>query len=190
MNHHGKRSEGEMRLVCRVEEKARQQFDSPKDFVRLSQSVLKSTSEYISPTTLKRIWGYLSDSTTPRVSTLDVLARYIGYLDYAHFSEEDKKGERQSDIARDGCISVESLSVADRLVVSWLPDRCIRVVYQGYGRFVITEAQKTQLAVGDSFSCHLFINHEPLFLDRLIHQGRGPYVYLVGKKDGIKVERE
>jgi hypothetical protein len=39
--------------------------------------------------------------------------------------------------------------------------------------------------VGDTFSCQLIINHETLFVDKLFHNGKGPYVYVAGKKDGV-----
>lgn len=40
----------------------------------------------------------------------------------------------------------------------------------------------------DTFTCFLIINHDPLFLDKLMHKGKGPYVYVAGKKDGVTVE--
>jgi len=39
--------------------------------------------------------------------------------------------------------------------------------------------------VGDTFSCQLIINHEALFVDKLFHNGKEPYVYVAGKKDGV-----
>ena len=45
---------------------------TPKDFEYLSECIFEKFHEKISPTTLKRLWGYLSESTTPRKSTLDI----------------------------------------------------------------------------------------------------------------------
>ena len=51
---------------------------TPKDFDFLAESIFEKLHQRISPTTLKRLWGYLHDtSSTPRQSTLDTLAPTI-----------------------------------------------------------------------------------------------------------------
>ena len=57
------------------------------------------THAKISTTTLKRIWGYLSEGVTPRRYTLDQLARFIGYDDFDAFCaslETDNKPKSDS----------------------------------------------------------------------------------------------
>jgi hypothetical protein len=64
---------------------------TPKDFDFLSECVFEKLHENISPTTLKRLWGYLHDAgSTPRQSTLDLLSRFIGYSDFNAFSVADE----------------------------------------------------------------------------------------------------
>lgn len=46
------------------------------------------TGEYISPTTLKRLFGYVKPATVPRTSTLSVLARYVGKTGWSDFSAQ------------------------------------------------------------------------------------------------------
>ena len=46
------------------------------------------TGEYISPTTLKRLFGYVKPATAPRTSTLSVLARYVGKAGWSDFSAQ------------------------------------------------------------------------------------------------------
>lgn len=46
------------------------------------------TGEYISPTTLKRLFGYVKPATVPRTSTLSVLARYVGKTGWSDFSTQ------------------------------------------------------------------------------------------------------
>ena len=74
-------------------------LETNKDFERLSNSIYDKTHVSISTTTLKRIWGYLSESVTPRRYTLDQLARFIGYDDFDAFCaslETDKAPESDS----------------------------------------------------------------------------------------------
>ena len=73
---------------------------TPKDFEYLSECIFDKFHEKISPTTLKRLWGYLPESTTPRKSTLDILSMFVGYDNWKDFckknpiEEEKRKEER------------------------------------------------------------------------------------------------
>lgn len=58
------------------------------DFLTLSSAIYRKTKERVSPTTLKRMWGYVSDQKSqPRNSTLDILARFLGYDDFYAFNK-------------------------------------------------------------------------------------------------------
>ena len=76
-------------LRRKVEETFGQEIKTPKDFENLSQAVGDITKNYISATTLKRMWGYLTEPVTPRRTTLDVLAQYVGYKDWDAFTQEE-----------------------------------------------------------------------------------------------------
>ena len=50
-----------------------------RDFEQLSHLLLLYTCKRLSPTTLKRFWGYLkNEEVQTRLHTLDVLARFVG----------------------------------------------------------------------------------------------------------------
>lgn len=74
-----------------VEQKAGMKMTTPKDFDFLSESIFESIHVKISPTTLKRIWGYLQYSNTPRSTSLSPLAVYAGYEGWDHFLESAEK---------------------------------------------------------------------------------------------------
>lgn len=62
-----------------------QTLDSPTDYERLSADIQHKTGELISVSTLKRLFGYTKPGTTPRPSTLSVLARYVGCAGWSDF---------------------------------------------------------------------------------------------------------
>lgn len=72
------------KLCHAIEQQLNREMHTPADFDYLSEQLLKKTGSSVSSTTLMRIWGY-RPSVTVRVSTLDILARFIGYEDYTHF---------------------------------------------------------------------------------------------------------
>ena len=79
-----------------VERTLGRKMQTNKDFDCLADSIYEKTHAKISTTTLKRLWGYLSEGVTPRRYTLDQLARFIGYDDFDAFSaslETDKAPE-------------------------------------------------------------------------------------------------
>lgn len=71
-----------------IEEKAGFCMRTPKDFDLLSEYISEETHQKVSSSTLKRFWGYLSEASVPRVSTLDILSQYAGYSDWASFMEQ------------------------------------------------------------------------------------------------------
>ena len=70
-----------------IEETIGRKLRTPKDFDFLAESIFEKLHQRISPTTLKRLWGYLHDtSSSPRPSTLDLLAQFIDYPSFADFT--------------------------------------------------------------------------------------------------------
>lgn len=61
---------------------------TPKDFDFLSEQIFAKLHETVSPTTLKRLWGYLQEQSVPRQSTLDVLAQFIDFKDWDIFCSQ------------------------------------------------------------------------------------------------------
>ena len=79
-------TQAEIDWLCRaVEQKIQMSMLCPRDFVVLSRSIARDVGDTLSSTTLKRIWGYLSDGTRPQWSSLSVLARYVGFSSWAQF---------------------------------------------------------------------------------------------------------
>ncbi|MBQ9671719.1 MAG: hypothetical protein IJV34_02555 [Prevotella sp.] len=160
------------------------------DFERLAHLLLLHTRERLSPTTLKRLWGYLSrEKVATRRHTLDVLSRFVGYRGYEDFcAHVGSLGEVQSGISTEQRITTEQMRLGQRLVITWRPDRQMVVRHLGGSRFEVVEAANTKLCVGDTFRCHLMIQHEPLYLDDLQHQGMPRTAYIAGQRNGVVVE--
>ena len=175
-------------LINRIEEITGEKYDSPKDFARLSDLIHAKTGERISSSTLKRLWGYVRSDTEPRTYTLDVLARFVGYKDFDDFLAKGSSRDVQSDIAFGDKISCEYLPIGAMVRLYWLPDRMFTIRHLGDGQFKVTESINSKLSCGDTFTCFLIINHDPAFFDKLSHDGKGPYVYVAGKRDGVTVE--
>ena len=177
-------------LKQEVERILGRQLTEARDFEQLSHLLLLHTRERLSPTTLKRFWGYLKNEKVQiRPHTLDVLARFVGYKNYEDFcAKAERSDEVQSGIKSEEKITTENMRRGQRLVITWRPDRRIVIRHLGNSQFEGIEAVHTKLSVGDTFRCHLMIQHEPLYLDEVVHQGLSAMVYVAGQKDGVVIE--
>jgi len=57
-----------------------------QDFENLSDLIFNKTSVVLSASTLKRIWGKVRYNSTPNLSTLDTLSRFIGFANWRSFA--------------------------------------------------------------------------------------------------------
>jgi len=77
------------RLREKIETVVGRKMKTPKDFDFLAGQIFDKLHENVSSTTLKRIWGYLPETSAPRISTLDLLAQYVDYADWDSFCHQD-----------------------------------------------------------------------------------------------------
>lgn len=179
----------EQQLRDRIEEMMGRKMKTPRDFAWLSMQVEERTRQRVSGSTLRRFWGYVNEGVKASVFTKDVLAQYLGYRDFAQFSEMQGSGGAQSQVVMGDRICCDDLYEGQMLKLTWLPDRTCIVRYEGQGQFSVVDSKNTRLSKGDTFECHLIINHEPAYLDQWSHEGSAPATYVIGKTNGIVVER-
>lgn len=77
-------------LLKKVEQRYGRRISTSTDFEALSVVIEHKTGELVSASTLKRLWGYVSMRPTPRISTLDILSRYLGTRDFQTFCKNLK----------------------------------------------------------------------------------------------------
>jgi hypothetical protein len=59
-----------------------------KDFDLLSEKIFEATGVALSQTTLKRIWGKVKYDSAPTVTTLNTLAKYLGFENWRDFRQK------------------------------------------------------------------------------------------------------
>ena len=129
---------------------------TPKDFEFLSECIFEKFHEKISPTTLKRLWGYLSESTTPRKSTLDILSMFVGYANWKDFCKKnpvEKKPIEKEPIEKEEKTQKKRLSPAIlyTIIALLLIGIISGVTYHVFSKSPEKSSTYT-LKIGDSFS--------------------------------------
>ena len=65
-----------------MEREVKRKIRTPYDFEFLAGVIWERLHENISPTTLKRLWGYIDGADTTRRTTLCLLSQFLGYADW------------------------------------------------------------------------------------------------------------
>lgn len=163
-------------------------LESPADYEYLSEQIQKKTGEYLSPTTLKRVFGHIPYTGQLRPTTLSILARYAGFNGWQDYL--DKQHVESGFIVAKRVVTTELIK-GQKICLAWNPDRECLIEYLGEGRFVVLHAKNCKLQIGDQFTATQFILGQPLTATSVVSV-REPLqqdTYIAGAKTGLtKIE--
>lgn len=154
-----------LQRMCReLESAVGKPLQTSRDFDCLSRMIAERMRERISPTTLKRLWGYLNEENNPRKYTLNLLSRFLGYRDFEHFNQQ--QGVVQSGFVESAVLYADELCKGDKVLLSWAPNRRCELRYLGENKFVVESVLTrnlwwvTRLCVLSFFrkNCSSFLN--------------------------------
>ena len=175
-------------LKSLVEKRFGRRLCTTNDFERLSALLLTEIKTPVSTSTLKRIWQYVNDEHAPRMSTLDILARYVGHADFVAFCRWRKEGAGQSSAFFSAeRIVASDLSVGDEVEIGWAPNRLVRLCHKGEGIFEVVSVHESKLMVGDLLPVVSFILGEPLSVPYIIRNGENTLPFVAGKNGGLTI---
>lgn len=173
-------------LLSLVEQKYQKNLQTSTDFDEFTFHLKQETGEQISTSTLKRLWGYVNDSHTPRQQTLDTLSRYIGHDYFRSFCSWLKSSTAyNSSFFTTKQISSKELLPGQEVEIGWAPNRYLRLQYQGNSIFLITEALQSKLQKGDSFEASVFLLEQPLYLPYILRNGNKTSPFIAGRNGGL-----
>ena len=155
------------------------------DYEFLALDIESVTGERISQNTIKRLTGFLPDHRTPRIQTLDVLARYLGYNNWDKLRLED---DALSNSAFDGIpdeLVATTLKKGQRVEVKYSPGRRLLLLHEGEGCFLVEESERSKLQVGDEIMITHLVNGYPLLCSDVRRDGNSLGAFTGGKAQGI-----
>ena len=149
-----------------IQSKVEERFGKPiryaKDCEVLSVSIQAFTGQKISCSTVKRLFGLIESDNEPRLYTLDVIAEYLGYINYDHLLQDfnPNKGDRSELI---DTINTNDLKLGDTIQFKYAPNRFVEANYMNDCIFKIVDSndpkiQKDELLVFNNVGRYL-----PLF---------------------------
>ena len=150
-------------ILRRLKEKVGLEMSKSSDYDTLSQAITDSTRENLSVNTLKRLFGFKADKVVPRLSTMDIIARYLGHSDYESLIKELGEDADISLFTPIDCLEVQDLDRGTQLRVTYDPNRVFFLTYLGDFQFIVNDVEGSrnilkgdlltisQLAVGHRF---------------------------------------
>lgn len=175
-------------LLHQVEKVYGRPIKTTTDFEALSVVMEQKIGEFLSASTLKRLWGYVSLNPSPRISTLDILSRFIGYRNFEEFRKELRNTpDFESAFFSAETIDVRELECGSVVVAGWNPNRIVEVKYLGDYTFEVIHNENSQLREGDRFTASSFMLGFPLFIPRVLRNGEYTESYVAGKIDGLNL---
>ena len=175
-------------LLTEVENRYGRRIATTTDFESLSFVIEHQTGEQISSSTLKRLWGYVSLNPTPRIATLDVLSKFVGHKNFKAFCESLKESKNfVSTFFTARCQTVAELRSGVEVTIGWAPNRLVRLNYLGDFLFEVVCSENSQLLPGDMFELSEIIIGYPLYISRILRDGKYTPSYVAGRNDGINL---
>jgi len=152
----------------------------PGECEALSIDIEDRTGTPLSVNTLKRLLGILPQVRQPRLSTLDILARYIGFPNWNLYLEEVVR-----EAIGDGG---EAATVPDKpLLLSYGNGDSVQLSPRGDGVFTVTETTEKRLRSGESIFLELARSGYPLSLVRMAPGGAHGERVILGGVTGVTI---
>ena len=160
----------------------------PSECELLSLDIEGRTGVHIGATTLKRLLGFAVDERTPHASTLDAIARYLGYAHWDELSTIEDSGNSDFE-APEGELRSADLQTGSSVEIAWLPDRRLVLRYLGDCHYHIVESENSKLQVGDEVELQSFVLHHPLFVINVWRDGKPLGQFTAGRVSGLSSMR-
>ena len=171
-------------IVQLLKEKSGNDLRQPSDCEILSLDIESKTGVHIGSTTLKRLIGFAQDERTPHASTLDAIARYLGYAHWEELSKIEDKGNSDFDSSDEEVRSAD-LQPDAIVEITYLPDRKVSMKYLGNNHYQVEESLNSKLQVGDELEIQNFVLHHPLLVLNVWRCGEPLGQFTAGRVSGL-----
>lgn len=171
-------------IVQLLKSKSGSELRLPSDCELLSLDIESKTGVRIGATTLKRLLGFAQDERTPHMSTLDALARYLGYAHWDELMKIEDKGNSDFD-APDGELRSVDLQQDAYVEITYLPDRKVTFEYLGDNHYRVTVSENSKLQKGDEVEINNFVLHHPLLVVNVWRNGKSLGQFTAGRVSGL-----
>lgn len=163
-------------LIEMLSQHAGYDVTTPAGATRLGLDIESATGENLGVNTLKRLTGVIPSPHAPRPTTLDIIARYLGFSSWNLLS--DSINDRISGFNTKGLfLEASEPAVDEELTLTWAPDRFLRLRHLGSGRYKVMESLNGKLLQNDILTLSQIGVGFPFIVKEVEREGKsiGPY---------------
>ena len=171
-------------IIEQLKHKSGLNLTTPNDIEVLALDILAITGERLGVNTLKRLTGIIDDERTPRLTTLQIIARYLGYASWEQLAEMGGIANSDFDETPEILRSCD-ITPGTMIKTEYLPDRRILFQYKGNDQFMVLESENSKLHAGDRATITCMIQDYPLVATDVIRDGKSLGAFTAGKSQGI-----
>lgn len=171
-------------IIELLKRKSENDLRLPSDCELLSLDIQSKIGVRIGATTLKRLLGFAQDERQPHTSTLDAIARYLGYAHWDELSKIEDNGNSDFNSSDDEVRSAD-LQYGDEVEITYLPDRKVLFAYQGSNRYRVKLSENSKLQVDDEVEILNFVLHHPLLVVQVWREGTSLGQFTAGRISGL-----
>lgn len=154
------------------------------DCEQLVCDIESASGEHIGVNTMKRLLGFIDDERSPRISTLEIIAQYLGYDSWEALQLADA-GMSNSAFNPGDELVARHLDKGQQVMVTYLPDRELTLEYIEDNMFRVIASKNGKLMEGDMISLSHLVRHYPLIVSDVVRKGKCLGSFTAGKQQGI-----
>ena len=171
-------------VIQLLKQKCGNELRQPSDCEILSLDIEGRTGVHIGATTLKRLIGFAQDERMPHASTLDVIARYLGFAHWEELTKIEDRGNSDFNSSDDEVRSAD-LQAGMLVEITYLPDRVVTLKYLGNNRYRVEQSLNSKLQTGDEVEILNFVLHHPLLVVQVWRNGESLGQFTAGRVSGL-----
>ena len=154
------------------------------DLECLCIEIENETKQKVSLNTLKRLFGFISGVSEPRLYTLDTIALYLGFTNWdVYLLSLDQSGNSGFNSLQE--IRIESLPVSSIVEFGYDPDRIVQLKFNGQNQFNVILAKNSKLQENDLVEITHFVLNYPLVILNVLRDGKCMGRFTAGKVGGL-----
>lgn len=157
----------------------------PQQCESLSMAIKEATGVTLGTTTLKRMLGFVKGTANLRPSSLDIIARYLGYKDYRLLAKDLGDDTAISDFSPIESIDSADLEPGEKIRIAYHPNRELTLSYIGDNKYVVDESRSSKLQKGDKLMIAGFYVGFDLLISDVERGGVHMGSYRAAKQDGL-----
>lgn len=168
-----------------LQQKSGLALHAPCDCKPLIDAIYAETGEILGLSTVKRLLGIFADTRSPRKSTLDIIARYLGSSDW----DELLQDKCDSDSGFDPSLQhfdTSTLAEGTKLRICYHPKRVLELLHIQGVEFEVLSYNGDKLRAGDHVLIYQIVRGFPLFVKGVTRDGKYIGFYIAGRQNGVQ----